>query len=136
MLEPLEPPTAHRPHGRSNRVEFLRAPARSKFCNLELLLNHHSGPPPLPAGPLRLPDTPAPPSEVEIFSLKLLLNQPSGPCASPRPRPQGHSNCVEFLSRFNVPMLIVGGGGYTMRNVARCWCYETGRLLGLDLPDE
>lgn len=49
---------------------------------------------------------------------------------------QGHSNCVEFLSKFNVPMLVLGGGGYTMRNVARCWCYETGRLLGIDLPDE
>jgi histone deacetylase 1/2 len=33
-------------------------------------------------------------------------------------------------------MLVLGGGGYTMRNVARCWAYETGRLLGRDLPDE
>lgn len=33
-------------------------------------------------------------------------------------------------------MLIVGGGGYTMRNVVRCWCYETGRMCGVDLPDE
>ena len=49
---------------------------------------------------------------------------------------QGHSNCIEFLEKFNVPMLVLGGGGYTMRNVARCWCYETGRLLGMDLPDE
>lgn len=49
---------------------------------------------------------------------------------------QGHSNCIEFLAKFNVPMLVLGGGGYTMRNVARCWCYETGRLLGLELPDE
>lgn len=49
---------------------------------------------------------------------------------------QGHSNCIEFLSRFNVPMLVLGGGGYTMRNVSRCWCYETGRMLGVDLPDE
>lgn len=49
---------------------------------------------------------------------------------------QGHSACIEFLEKFNVPMLVLGGGGYTMRNVARCWCYETGRLLGLDLPDE
>jgi hypothetical protein len=30
----------------------------------------------------------------------------------------------------------VGGGGYTLRNVARCWCYETGRLMGVDLPDD
>ncbi|PSC69941.1 histone deacetylase [Micractinium conductrix] len=49
---------------------------------------------------------------------------------------QGHSACIEFLARFNIPMLVLGGGGYTMRNVARCWCYETGRMLGLDLPDD
>jgi histone deacetylase 1/2 len=35
-----------------------------------------------------------------------------------------------------VPTLVVGGGGYTLRNVARCWCYETGRLMGHDLPDK
>ena len=27
-------------------------------------------------------------------------------------------------------------GGYTLRNVARCWCFETSRMLGLDLPDQ
>lgn len=27
-------------------------------------------------------------------------------------------------------------GGYTLRNVARCWCFETSRCLGLDLPDQ
>ncbi|GAX76784.1 hypothetical protein CEUSTIGMA_g4230.t1 [Chlamydomonas eustigma] len=48
---------------------------------------------------------------------------------------QGHSNCLEFLTKYNVPMLVLGGGGYTLRNVARCWCYETGRLMGVDLPD-
>eukprot|EP00775_Hariotina_reticulata_P005430 gene5430-5663_t len=48
---------------------------------------------------------------------------------------QGHSNCVEFLAKYRVPLLVVGGGGYTLRNVARCWCYETGRLMGHDLPD-
>jgi hypothetical protein len=31
---------------------------------------------------------------------------------------------------------VVGGGGYTLRNVARCWAYETGALMGIDLPDE
>mmetsp|Transcript_12109 Transcript_12109/g.34046 ORF Transcript_12109/g.34046 Transcript_12109/m.34046 type:complete len:770 (+) Transcript_12109:130-2439(+) len=49
---------------------------------------------------------------------------------------EGHSNCIEFLARFNVPMMVLGGGGYTMRNVARCWAYETGRLQGMDLPDK
>ena len=58
------------------------------------------------------------------------LRTPQLPCR------QGHSACIEFLARFNVPLLLLGGGGYTMRNVSRCWCYETGRMLGLDLPDE
>jgi histone deacetylase 1/2 len=49
---------------------------------------------------------------------------------------QGHAACMDFLARFGVPLLVLGGGGYTMRNVARCWCYETGRLLGLELDDE
>lgn len=40
------------------------------------------------------------------------------------------------LCRYNVPLLVVGGGGYTLRNVARCWTYETGRLMGQDLPDD
>lgn len=40
------------------------------------------------------------------------------------------------LCRYKVPTLVVGGGGYTLRNVARCWCYETGRLMGHDLPDK
>jgi histone deacetylase 1/2 len=48
----------------------------------------------------------------------------------------GHAAAIDFLARFRVPMLVLGGGGYTMRNVARCWAYETGRLLGLDLPDD
>lgn len=49
---------------------------------------------------------------------------------------EGHSHCIEFLAKYNLPLLVVGGGGYTMRNVSRCWCYETGRLLGMELPDE
>lgn len=48
---------------------------------------------------------------------------------------QGHAACMDFLAKFGVPLLVLGGGGYTMRNVARCWCYETGRLLGLELDD-
>ena len=33
---------------------------------------------------------------------------------------KGHGSCVEFVRRFNVPLLVLGGGGYTVRNVARC----------------
>ena len=43
---------------------------------------------------------------------------------------RGHGACVEFVKSFNVPTLVVGGGGYTVRNVARCWCNETALLLG------
>ena len=31
---------------------------------------------------------------------------------------------------FGLPMLVLGGGGYRINNVARCWAYETGRILG------
>lgn len=41
----------------------------------------------------------------------------------------GHSNCVKFVKSFNRPTLVLGGGGYTMRNVARTWAFETGLLV-------
>ena len=43
---------------------------------------------------------------------------------------KGHAACVEFVKSFNVPLFCVGGGGYTIRNVARTWAYETSVLLG------
>ncbi|KAJ7538807.1 hypothetical protein O6H91_11G063700 [Diphasiastrum complanatum] len=49
---------------------------------------------------------------------------------------KGHAECVRFMRSFNVPLLLVGGGGYTMRNVARCWCYETGVAVGVELEDK
>ncbi|KAI1103655.1 hypothetical protein F4804DRAFT_309497 [Jackrogersella minutella] len=41
----------------------------------------------------------------------------------------GHANCVKFVRSFNRPTLVLGGGGYTMRNVARTWAFETGLLV-------
>lgn len=49
---------------------------------------------------------------------------------------KGHAECVRFLRSFNVPLLLVGGGGYTIRNVARCWCYETAVAVGEELDDK
>eukprot|EP01119_Soliformovum_irregulare_P008686 TRINITY_DN21786_c0_g1_i1.p1 TRINITY_DN21786_c0_g1~~TRINITY_DN21786_c0_g1_i1.p1 ORF type:complete len:483 (-),score=63.55 TRINITY_DN21786_c0_g1_i1:827-2275(-) len=49
---------------------------------------------------------------------------------------KGHGACVEFVASFNLPLLVLGGGGYTIRNVARCWAYETGLLLKTPLSDE
>eukprot|EP01068_Selenidium_serpulae_P012049 Selendium_serpulae@DN5760_c0_g1_i4.p1 len=43
---------------------------------------------------------------------------------------KGHAECVRICKGFNVPLMILGGGGYTIRNVARCWVYETAMALG------
>ncbi|CAD5170031.1 unnamed protein product [Musa acuminata subsp. malaccensis] len=49
---------------------------------------------------------------------------------------RGHAECVKYMRSFNVPLLLLGGGGYTIRNVARCWCYETGVALGVEVDDK
>ncbi|KYR01442.1 hdaA, histone deacetylase family protein [Tieghemostelium lacteum] len=49
---------------------------------------------------------------------------------------RGHAQCVEFLKSFNVPLVVLGGGGYTIKNVARCWTYETSILVDSELKDE
>lgn len=49
---------------------------------------------------------------------------------------KGHANCVRYVKSFNLPVLVLGGGGYTMRNVARTWAFETGQLVGQEMgPD-
>lgn len=52
----------------------------------------------------------------------------------------GHSNCVLHMKSFHLPMLILGGGGYNVEETAKCWTYETSKLLDVkenDLsPDE
>ncbi|KAJ6497087.1 hypothetical protein C8R47DRAFT_331815 [Mycena vitilis] len=47
-----------------------------------------------------------------------------------------HGECVNFVRKFNLPMLVVGGGGYTIKNVSRCWTYETSVLVGAAVPNE
>ena len=74
-----------------------------------------------------------------------------------------HGSCVDFVKEFGVPLLVLGGGGYTISSVstpwwysyatcishhlsicgrarcclppkvARCWTYETACLLGADI---
>jgi len=48
---------------------------------------------------------------------------------------KGHAACVEFMKSFNVPLMLVGGGGYTIRNVARCWAYETAVAVGQEISE-
>ncbi|MEE6521532.1 hypothetical protein FKM82_019771 [Ascaphus truei] len=52
------------------------------------------------------------------------------------PLSSGHAKCVEFIKTFNLPLLMLGGGGYTIRNVARCWTYETAVALDSEIPNE
>uniref|UniRef100_A0A665UEB8 histone deacetylase n=1 Tax=Echeneis naucrates TaxID=173247 RepID=A0A665UEB8_ECHNA len=49
---------------------------------------------------------------------------------------KGHAKCVEYMKSFNLPLLMLGGGGYTIRNVARCWTYETAVALDSSIPNE
>ncbi|WKX94224.1 hypothetical protein Q1695_011467 [Nippostrongylus brasiliensis] len=48
----------------------------------------------------------------------------------------GHAACVRFVKSLGIPMLVLGGGGYTLRNVARCWANETGVLLDVEMSNE
>ncbi|WWC98895.1 hypothetical protein V866_005789 [Kwoniella sp. B9012] len=47
-----------------------------------------------------------------------------------------HGECVRFIKSFSLPLLVLGGGGYRQSSVARCWAYETGVCLGLNLPND
>uniref|UniRef100_S4RXT2 Histone deacetylase 1 n=1 Tax=Petromyzon marinus TaxID=7757 RepID=S4RXT2_PETMA len=49
---------------------------------------------------------------------------------------KGHAKCVNFMKSFNLPLLMLGGGGYTIRNVARCWTFETAVALDSDIANE
>jgi histone deacetylase 1/2 len=46
------------------------------------------------------------------------------------------ASCVEYVKSFNLPTLVLGGGGYTVRNVARCWAHETSVLLGAHIAND
>ena len=39
------------------------------------------------------------------------------------------------MKSFNLPILLLGGGGYTIRNVARAWTYETAIALNQEIPN-
>eukprot|EP00887_Chlorella_sp_A99_P004904 scaffold4.g4904.t1 len=50
---------------------------------------------------------------------------------------RGHAACVEYVKQsFDVPMMLLGGGGYKIINVARCWAMETGVAVGADMSEQ
>lgn len=49
---------------------------------------------------------------------------------------EGHGECVKIVKEYNVPILLLGGGGYTLRNVPRAWAYETSIACGIELSND
>jgi histone deacetylase 1/2 len=49
---------------------------------------------------------------------------------------RGHGEAVKYIKSFGIPLNLVGGGGYTLRNVPRCWTYETSVALGVEIEDQ
>ncbi|XP_064476579.1 histone deacetylase 3-like [Ornithodoros turicata] len=49
---------------------------------------------------------------------------------------RGHGECVKFVKELGLPLLVLGGGGYTVRNVARAWTYETSLLVDEHISSE
>lgn len=47
---------------------------------------------------------------------------------------QGHSSAIRYLSNRSIPLLALGGGGYTLRNVPKCWVTESAIVAGVSLP--
>ncbi|KAL8945936.1 MAG: hypothetical protein Q9222_007597 [Ikaeria aurantiellina] len=46
---------------------------------------------------------------------------------------RAHGACVEYTKKLGLPLLVLGGGGYTPRNVARLWAHETSVCIGTEL---
>jgi len=36
---------------------------------------------------------------------------------------RGHGHCVKKMKSYGVPLMMLGGGGYSVHNVARLWAY-------------
>lgn len=47
---------------------------------------------------------------------------------------EAHGSCVKYAKSFGVPLLVLGGGGYTARNVAKAWAFETSICIGAEVP--
>ncbi|THH08234.1 hypothetical protein EW145_g2851 [Phellinidium pouzarii] len=45
---------------------------------------------------------------------------------------EGHANSVQYLRKSGLPLILLGGGGYTIKNVSRAWAYETACALNVE----
>lgn len=44
----------------------------------------------------------------------------------------GHAHSVKYVRALNIPMVLIGGGGYSVKNASRTWAYETACALGVE----
>ena len=49
---------------------------------------------------------------------------------------KGHGSCVDYMLSFGIPVILLGGGGYTINNVSRCWAYETSICLKKEIDEK
>ncbi|XP_071134734.1 histone deacetylase 8-like [Mytilus edulis] len=49
---------------------------------------------------------------------------------------KGLGKCLYFLLQWNLPTLVLGGGGYNLSNTARCWAFLTALATGKQIPTE
>ena len=35
----------------------------------------------------------------------------------------GHAECIKHMKGYGLPLILLGGGGYTIENVSRCWTF-------------
>ncbi len=47
-----------------------------------------------------------------------------------------HGEILKHILGLNCPTLVLGGGGYVPDNVARCWAYETGLTINMELDEK
>lgn len=47
----------------------------------------------------------------------------------------GFTKMVEMMKGWSIPWVALGGGGYDILNVARCWSLAFAIMAGIDLPD-
>lgn len=48
----------------------------------------------------------------------------------------GHSECVKHIKSFNIPLILLGGGGYTIGNVSKAWAYDTATILEEEISND
>lgn len=46
---------------------------------------------------------------------------------------KGHGSCLRHILNKGIKVIMLGGGGYTINNVSKCWAYETGLTVGIEI---